>query len=106
MSARWFCSAFDRFSFPLGSVGPDALMLSMVATYSSRVDDIVWKVAAIFHGFVEIYIRGESKQARKVSNSVEHIGQRPSGGRRKYTKTMKIGVVSSPKYAQIQKLKY
>jgi hypothetical protein len=58
--ARWFNSAFDRFSLGLGSAGADALMLSIVAIYSSLVDETVWKVAAIFHGFVEMYIRGES----------------------------------------------
>lgn len=70
--ARWFSSVFDRFSLALGSGGADALMLSMVAIYSSRVDEIVWKVAAIFHGFVEMYIRGESKTIGHVSNEIEH----------------------------------
>jgi hypothetical protein len=43
-----------------------------VAIYSSRVDEIVWKVAAIFHGFVEIYIRGESEKVRGINNGNEH----------------------------------
>jgi hypothetical protein len=41
----------------------------MVAMYSSRVDEIDWKEAAIFQGFEETYIRGESTKAmEKVSD--------------------------------------
>ena len=39
----------------------------MTATYSSRVEEMVWNVAVTFQGLVETYIRGESKIDWNVS---------------------------------------
>jgi hypothetical protein len=48
----------------LGFGGADDFKFSIVAMYSSRVDEIVWKVAVIFQGFVDVYNRGESAKKR------------------------------------------
>ena len=59
MRARCDCSGFVLLPF-LSSGGADAFNFSIVVMYSSRVDEIVWNVAVIFQGFVDVYKRGES----------------------------------------------
>jgi hypothetical protein len=64
MRARCDCSGFVLLPF-LGSGGADAFNFSIVAMYSSRVDEIVWNVAVIFQGFVDVYKRGESAKTKQ-----------------------------------------
>ena len=66
MRARCDCSGFVLLPF-LGSGGADAFSFSIVAMYSSRVDEIAWNVAVIFQGFVDVYKRGESAKMKTTS---------------------------------------
>jgi hypothetical protein len=52
MRAAWLTSVFGLFD-PSFAIGKAALRESIVAIYSSRVEEIVWKVAEVFQGFVE-----------------------------------------------------
>ena len=51
--ARWAVSSFDRFPV-LPSGGAVSFTFSKMAVYSSRVEETVWNVAVIFHGFVDM----------------------------------------------------
>ena len=62
----------------MGSGGADSFKFSIVVIYSSRVDEIVWKVAVIFQGFVDVYKRGESakiKATGQIDKTIQY-GQR------------------------------
>lgn len=66
-------SNFDFRSPALGSGGAISWTFSTIAMYSSRVEEIVWNVAVIFHGFVDMYNRGES--AHRNRNNEQPLGQ-------------------------------
>ena len=69
MRARCDSSNFVHFWPFFGAGGADSFNSSIVVMYSSRVDEIVWKVAVIFQGFVDVYKRGESVK-RKATGQI------------------------------------
>jgi hypothetical protein len=63
-------------------VGADAFKFSIKATYSSLVEDTVWKVDVTFQGLVDTYTLGESEGIRSMGKRDIIIWDKIPDGRR------------------------